>query len=143
MANGVLCPECISFEENRQNSDPALAPPQKITKPYGWGKFQGVSLIVSGLSELFREPGVAADRPDFSIFLSASVFGIALGICILRRNRLILPLMGVSIMVFVLGVIGASLTRDELGATFAIGFVVWALCGVYYYNRRSEFKRWL
>ena len=140
MAPGVLCPECIASEENRRNSDVASSSHQEITKPYGWGKFQGVALIVGSLADLGHEPSAQMDTAAFSL----SAVGIVLGICILRRNRLILPLMGLAMILLTLGVIAASLTQaGDLYYGGAIGFVVWAMSCLYYYNRRSEFKRWL
>jgi hypothetical protein len=90
MAPEVLCPECISAEETRQKLDVGLASHQEISRPYGWGNFQGVALIVGSLAGLIHDSGAKVDRAD--VYLSA--FSIVLGICILRRNRLILPLAG-------------------------------------------------
>jgi len=139
MAPGVLCPECISSEENRRNSDLASSSHQEITKRYSWGKFQGISLIVGSLAALGHEPSAQVDSAAFSL----SALSIVLGICILRRNRL-MPLMGSAMILLTVGVIAASLTQaGDLYYGGAIGFVVWAMSCLYYYNRRSEFKRWL
>lgn len=111
-----------------------------MPKPYGWGKVQGVLVILGSFRLLDRDPN--ADSPVlFSRLLFA--FNLVLGTCILRRNRLILPLIAITVVLMVLSVIGASLTHDEDGPVYAVGFVTWALCAVYYYRRRSEFKRWL
>ena len=140
MAPGVLCPECISSEENRQNSDAALASHQEITKPYGWGKFQGVALIVGSVTGLIHEPSTPVDNADFFL----SVFSIVLGICILRKNRLILPLLGLAMILLTSGVIAGSLMPPgDFTYSISIAFVVWALSCFYYYRRRSEFRRWL
>lgn len=140
MAPGVLCPGCISSEENRGNSEVAPSSHQEMTKPYGWGKFQGITLIVGSLAELGRETSAQIDTAAFSL----SAISIVLGICILRRNRLILPLMGLAMISLTLGVVAVSLTQvADLYYAAAIGFVIWAMSCVYYYNRRSEFKRWL
>lgn len=141
MALGVFCPECISSEETRQNAEVASASHQQAMKPYGWGKFQGVSLIFGSVIELSHEPSAQIDSAAFSL----SALSIALGICILRRNRLVLPLMGLAMILVILTVIAAFLTQLAADLTYAsvVGFVIWAISCVYYYNRRSEFKRWL
>ena len=139
MAPGVLCPECLSSEELRETSGAPLTPDQETTRPYGWGKVQGWLLILGSFRLLTRGGSVA--NPEPSVFLFA--LNLALGVCILRRNRLILPLMALAILVLILSVIVAALTRDELGAAYVFGLVIWAFYAVYYYNRRSEFKRWL
>ena len=111
-----------------------------MPKPYGWGKVQGVLVILGSFRLLDRDPN--AESP---VLLSRLLFAfnLVLGICILRRNRLILPLVAINVVLMVLSVIGASLTDDEFGPVYAIGVVVWALCAVYYYRRRSEFNCWL
>ncbi len=139
MAPGVLCQECLSSEELRETSGAPLTPDQALTKPYGWGKVQGVLLILSSFRLLSGEE--YATSPAFSVLLFA--LNMVLGACILRRNRLILLLMAVAILVLILNVVAASLTRDELGGVYVFGLVIWAFYAVYYYNRRSEFKRWL
>ena len=139
LANGVLCPECISTEECRKSSAATVTSDQQTTKPYGWGKVQGVLLILGSFGLLRRDQDVRS--PVFSVVLFA--FNIALGACILRRNRLILPLMVMATVLMATNVIAATLSRDEMGFVYAFGLVIWAVYGVYYYNRRSEFKRWL
>jgi hypothetical protein len=139
MAPGVLCPECLSSEELRETSGAPLTPDQPLTKPYGWGKVQGGLLILGSFSFLAGDQYAAS--PAVSVFSFA--LNLVLGACILRRNRLILPLMAFAILLLILLVIVASLNRDELGGAYAFGLVIWAFYAVYYYNRRSEFTRWL
>jgi hypothetical protein len=83
MCNGVLCPACVSREEGRED----LLKENDL--PYGWGRVQGVLLLISGLGRLTKpaENGIGS---AFEVALN-----MLLGVCILRRNKLLLPLIAI------------------------------------------------
>ena len=91
-------------------------------------------LIVGGLGLLDRTSG------GFSPFDAA--LNIVLGVCIFRRNRLILPLMIVTVGALIYEIIGGIVTHDPHNALLGFALPIWALYAFYYYNRRDEFKRW-
>ena len=137
MHDGVACPVCASVEEQREGLDVDSTGLKESKLPYGWGKLQAGLLIVSGLRLLDPDSGGLG----FSPFDAA--FNLALGVCILRRNRLILPLMIIAGAGLILEGIVGVLTHNPHDALFlAFAVVIWALCAFYYYNRRHEFKRW-
>ncbi len=137
MHDGVLCPVCASAEERREGLDVAATGPKESDLPYGWGKVQGVLLIIGGLRLLDRDTGGLG----FSPFDAA--LNLVLGVCILRRNRLILPLMVIAIGALVLSIIVGIVTHDHDAGLLGFVLPIWALYAFYYYNRRREFKRWL
>ena len=130
MLDGVLCPACASAA-----AQPAEPDDQPLT--YGWAKVQAGLLILSVVRSLATE-----NTAEFSL-LDPLVNG-ALAACILRRNKLILPLTGIAVVIAVLGIIGMMLAGryNEVGH-LAVVFVIGSLYAVYYYQRRHEFKRWL
>ena len=75
----------------------------------------------------------------FSITLAA----IVLGISILRKNRLILPLMAALIIVQTLWSLSVSQNRPDPYHISLIVVVIWSLYFAYYYRRKDEFVRWL
>jgi hypothetical protein len=107
--------------------------------PYGWGQIQGWLLIVGGLGQFSREPNpTGLESEPYTAALN-----IALGVCILRRSRLILPLMVIAIMILMLNIALGFMRKDEATPVLVFGLFIWALYAFYYYNRRSEFKRWI
>ena len=100
-----------------------------------WGEIQGWILVIFGF---LRLAGVR--RPLlFSITLAA----IVLGISILRKNRLILPLMAALIIVQTLWSLSVSQNRPDPYHISLIVVVIWSLYFAYYYRRKDEFVRWL
>lgn len=140
MHDGVLCPVCASAEEQREGLDVATTAVKESELPYGWGKVQAGLLIVGGLRLLDRDSGGLG----FSPFDAA--LNLVLGICILRRNRLILPLMIITVGALILDIIGGIVTHDPThdphNGLLGFALPIWALYAFYYYNRRHEFKRW-
>ncbi len=136
MLNGVLCPDCASAQEQLDLLGAATKDLKDRELPYGWGKVHGVLLILGALGAGARESSH-----------ESSVFGAALslvtGVCILRRNRLILPLLIIIIVLLILGIVGYILNPDEQHAFLGVGVAMWLLCGYYYFRRRREFTRWL
>jgi len=130
MHNGVLCPVCASREEEHGDL-------KESDLPYGWGRVQGVLLLVSSLRFLDGEKGGVGLSP-FDAALN-----VILGVCILRRNRLILPLVVIVVGLLVLNIIVGSLTHDRDAAILSLALPIWMLYSLYYYARRREFKRWL
>jgi hypothetical protein len=113
--------------------------PQTGTLPYGWGKIQGVLLIFSGVGQFARQPNPAGLESDpFTAALNT-----ALGVCILRRSRLVLPFMVIAIVLLIFNIVWGFMRKDEETPVFVFGLFVWALYAFYYYNRRHEFKRWI
>ena len=51
--------------------------------------------------------------------------------------------MTVTILLLILNVIVGSLNSNELVGVYVVELVIWVIFAVYYYNRRSEFNRWL
>jgi len=96
-----------------------------------------------GLANLKCCPQLATENTTEFSLLDPLVNG-ALAACILRRNKLILPLTGIAVVIAVLGIIGMVLAGryNEVGH-LAVVFVIGSLYAVYYYQRRHEFKRWL
>jgi hypothetical protein len=115
------------------------SPSQPGSLPYGWGKFQGVLLIVGGLGQFSRQPNPSGLESD----PYTAALNIVLGFCILRRSRLILPLMAIAIVLLILNIALGFIRNDEATPVFAFGVFVWVLYAFYYYNRRHEFKRWI
>ena len=132
MYNGVLCPACISREEGRED----LLKENDL--PYGWGKVQGVLLLISGFGLL---PTTGEDGFGFVQFDAA--LNMFLGVCILRRNRLILPLFVIVIGLMFFNIVVGGLAHNKETASLSFAFPIWLLCAFYYYVRRREFKRWL
>jgi hypothetical protein len=129
-------------EEDHRNSASTVTPNQQtLTKrPYKWGKVQGVLLILGSFGVF--TPNEDVGSPLVAGFLF--VFSMLLGVSILRRNRLILPLVAMVIIGFASSITLALYINDEMmSLECASGLVIWAACGVYYYKRRSEFLRWV
>ncbi len=70
----------------------------------------------------------------------AAALNIVLGFCILRKNRLILPLMVIAVVLLILNIGLGFVRNDEATPVFVFGVFVWVLYAFYYYNRRHEFK---
>jgi len=109
------------------------------TLSYGWGKIQGMLLIFAGVGQFARQPNPTGLESD----PYTAAFNIALGFCILRRSRLILPLMVIAIVLLIVNIVLGFMRNDETTSVFVIGVFIWALYAFYYYNRRHEFKRWI
>ncbi len=138
MLDGVLCADCASAQEQLDRAEATKGPDEREL-PYGWGKIQGVLLIVGGLGLLGRE-----SSHGFSLIDAA--LNLVMGVCILRRNKLILPLLIVNIGIIgllIFGVVAQILSPDEQSALLGFALVVWVLYAFYYYRRRREFTRWL
>jgi hypothetical protein len=131
MCNGVLCPACASCEERSEDL-------KENDLPYGWGKVQGVLLLISGFGLL---PTTGEDGFGFVQFDAA--LNMFLGVCILRRNRLVLPLFVIVIGLMFLNLIVGGLAHNRDTASLSFTFPIWLLFASYYYVRRREFKRWL
>jgi hypothetical protein len=71
------------------------------------------------------------------------MLNIFLGFCIQRRNRLILPLMVIAIVLLILDIALGFMRKDQAAPVLAVGLCIWALYAYYYYKRRFEFKRWI
>lgn len=78
MADGVLCPACISSEEDARNSAALPSSGEEMPKPYGWGKV-GVLLILGSFRLLSHDTTLESpESPASSLLLF--VFNMALGI---------------------------------------------------------------
>ena len=124
----VACPLC-STSLLTQNA--VVAEQQKR---YTWGKIQGRLLILMGLAKLVQTQGMLS--------LAVTMGAIVLGISILRRNRLILPLMAVLVMVQTMWFVAVQQARPDRYHTGLISVLVWSFFFAYYYKRREEFVSW-
>ncbi len=137
--DATLCYACALAVARFPDHPPITSPSHPGTLPYGWGKIQGMLLIVGGLGQLSRQPNPSGLESDpYTAALS-----IALGLCILRRNHLILPLMVIAIVLLILNIALGFIRNDKDTPFFVFGVFVWALYAFYYYNRRHEFRRWI
>ncbi len=136
MLNGVLCPDCASAQEQLDLSEAATTDLKDRELPYGWGKIHGVLLILGAL-------GAGAREPSNGFSALGAALSLVTGVCILRRNKLILPLLIIIIGLLILGIVGYILNPDEEYAFLGFAGVMWLLCGYYYFRRRREFTRWL
>lgn len=135
MQDEVLCPVCASEEERQLEVAPTGTKQSEL--PYGWGKVQAGLLIAGGIGLLSQGGG----GPGFAPFDAA--LNLVLGVCILRRNRLILPLMIITTVGLILGIIVSIVNHDaHKGDLLGFALPIWALYTFYYYNRRHEFNRW-
>jgi hypothetical protein len=135
MQDSVLCPVCASEEE--RHLDVASTGAKQGELPYGWGRVQAGLLIAGGIGLLSQGSG----GRGFSPFDAA--LNLVLGVCILRRNRLILPLMIITTVALILGIIVSIVTHDaHTGDLLGFALPIWVLYTCYYYNRRHEFNRW-
>jgi len=137
--DATLCYACALAVARSPDHPLTTTPSQLGTLPYGWGKFQGVLLIVGGLGQFSRQPNPSGLESD----PYSAALNIVLGFCILRRSRLILPLMVIAIVLLLLNIALGFIKHDEATPAFAFGVFIWALYAVYYYKRRREFKRWI
>jgi hypothetical protein len=142
---GSIATEAIfcSLCGTRQPLAQALALPQQqiaqattgyfpAQRSYRWGKFHGWFLIFWALFLLRTHPS--------EIMVFSTVFLVVLGICVLRRNRLILPLMVAWPAIQFFWYLGhpGYVSRGPL-----FPLVVWCFYFVYYYRRKDEFVTWL
>ena len=104
-----------------------------IQEELSLGQLHGAGLIAVGLIFLRPHPS------PFTVF--SSIFLVVLGICVLRRNKLILPLMiawPLSQLFWVVTHPGVYAWRRPLFPLIAWWFYI-----VYYYRRRNEFVNWV
>jgi hypothetical protein len=137
--DATLCYACALASARFPDDPPMTSPSQPGTLPYGWGKIQGMLLIVGGLGQFSRQPSRSGLESD----PYTAALNIALGFCILRRSRPILPLMVVAIVLLMLNIVLGLTRNDATTPFFLFGLLIWALYEFYYYNRRHEFKRWI
>ena len=137
--DATLCYACAHAVARFPDRSPITNPSKKGSLPYGWGKIQGVLLIIGGVGQFGRQPNPAGLESD----PYTAALNIALGVCILRRNRLILPLMMIAIVLLTFNIVLEFKRSDEMTPIWVFGLFIWALYAFYYYNRRHEFKRWL
>lgn len=104
-------------------------------KEYKWGKIQGRLLILLGLIRIVGPLGTIA--------MAVTLGDIILGISILRRNRLILPLMAGLVIVQTMSLLTLHQTRPDRYHMDLVSVVVWSVFFGYYYKRKSEFVSWL
>ena len=110
---------------------PGRAPWQ--IQSYRWGWFHGALMIAVGLMLL---------RPHSTPFgLFIAMLSVVLGICILRRNKLILPLMIASPLTQLFWILAHP--EFHVGRLPLFPFIAWWFYIVYYYRRRDEFVKWL
>lgn len=105
----------------------------QVRRSYRWGQIHGAGLIAVGLIFLRPHPS------PFTVF--SSIFLVVPGICVLRRNKLILPLMiawPVLQLFWVLTHPGFYSWGRPLFPLIAWWFYI-----VYYYRRRHEFVNWV
>jgi hypothetical protein len=137
--DATLCYACALAVARGPDHSPMTGPSQAGNQPYGWGKIQGVLLIIGGLGQFSREASPSGLESD----PYAAALNIVLGFCILRRNRLILPLMVIAIVLLMLNIGLGFIRNDKTTTIFVFGLFVWVLYAFYYYYRRHEFKRWI
>ena len=104
-----------------------------MRRSYRWGQIHGAGLIAVGLIFLRPHPS------PFTVF--SSIFLVVLGICVLRRNKLILPLM----IAWPLLQLFWFLSHPGFYAWGRPLFplIVWCAYFVYYYRRQNEFVNWV
>ena len=113
---------------------PATIPARSGPRSYIWGWIHGTLLVSFGIAFLIR----------FHTFIwrADALLITILGICILRRNRLILPLLFLHLAIGFLFVITRGLIDPSTlrGVGLPLGLSI--VYGVYYFNRRNEFTTW-
>lgn len=99
-----------------------------------WGWIQGTLLVSFGIAYLIR----------FHTFIwrADALLITILGICILRRNRLILPLLFLHIAIGFLFVIARGLIDTSTLHRMALPLALSIVYVVYYLNRKEEFTVW-
>lgn len=104
-----------------------------MQRGYRWGQIHGALMIAAGLILLKPHPA--------PIIAIRTIFFVVLGICVLRRNRLILPLMAAWLLAQLLWI----LVHPVFLATgrLVLSLSLWCLYFAYYYRRRDEFVRWV
>jgi hypothetical protein len=100
----------------------------KQPRSYNWGQIHGGLCFLGGVS-LLSNP--------FAMRLPCAIFLLVLGLSILRRNKLILPLLSAG-MVFQLMLILAY--PRQIGW---LSIILAIACWIYYYRRRADFVTWL
>jgi hypothetical protein len=104
-----------------------------MRRNYRWGQIHGALMIAVGLMLLRPHPA------PVRVFMAT--LAVVLGICVLRRNKLILPLMIAWPLLQLFWVV----THPQL---YALGrplfpLIAWGFYIVYYYRRRDEFVKWV
>lgn len=113
----------------QQNSYPLV----QIQRSYVWGHLHAGLLIFAALFLL---------RPKATPFAWFSIiFLIVLGICILRRNRLILPMMVGWMIMQSMWFVTRHHGPDQ--SRIVLPLLIWCCYLFYYYRRKDEFVRWL
>ena len=107
--------------------------PGHMPRSYRWGKVHGWLLIFSAV--LLTRP-----HPSEKLMVS-TLFFVVLGICVLRRNRIILPLMAAWLVIQLFWVLAhpVFLVPERL----VLPLILWGLYFVYYYRRKDEFETWV
>lgn len=105
-----------------------------LQKGYGWGRFQGWLLIIGGLVRLARLTTVP--RP---LSLGLTLGAIGLGVCIVRRNRLIVPVLIGVVLVQLFWFLSLYQNRNDIYWRVPLLVVFWSTCLVYYLRRKDEF----
>lgn len=106
---------------------------QPYRRSYRWGRIHGAGLIAIGL--IFLKPHPSA----LTVF--SSIFLVVLGICVLRRNQLILPLMIAWPLLQLFWVLKHPGVYAWGRPLFPL--IAWWFYIVYYYRRRDEFVNWV
>ncbi len=133
----MLCLACSQSIDAQSQSCPRCGARQPYAETvarvkvrgYAWGRLHGVLLIMSGTAQLIA-------RPDWWPLLACV---LALGICILRRNRLIIPLLGFIALVHLFWVLSRLQNQAQIYWRVPVLVLFWAACLVYYLKRKDEF----
>lgn len=123
-----VCPRCGLQQPYSQTVSRVLE------KGYGWGKFQGWLLIFGGLVRL----GMLHTVPK-PLSLGLTLAAIGLGVCIVRRNRLIVPVLIGVVLVQLFCTLSLLHNRFDIYWRVPLLVVFWSACLVYYLRREEEF----
>jgi hypothetical protein len=107
--------------------------PAQMERGYRWGQVHGWLLIFAALFLLRPHPS-----PNL---IFSTVFIVVLGICVLRRNRLILPLMAAWLLTQLFWVLAHPVILA--GERLVLPLLLWCVYFAYYYRRRDEFVTWV
>lgn len=110
--------------------------PVPLQRSYRWGQIHGALMIAVGLMLLRPHPA------PVRVFMAT--LAVILGICVLRRNKLILPLMVAWPLVQLFVLLNHPVfpgERPVFPPLFPL--ILWCAYIVYYYRRRDEFVNWV
>jgi hypothetical protein len=143
-AEAFFCSLCGTRQPVAQTlalPQPAFPPqsgrvPGPLRRSYRWGQIHGAGLIAAGL--IFLKP-----HPS-PVTIFSSIFLVVLGICVLRRNKLILPLMVAWPLAQLFVLLNHPVFPGELPVFPPLfPLILWCAYIVYYYRRRDEFVKWV